>query len=123
MKLKIFVTLKPGVLDPQGKAIQHALGSLGFAGVDDVRAARIQGVGDPHVGDHYWQVGSEDIQVGVESLSAGEVGSGVGGPGGTLTAGRCSENSVEKSNMTVAQLEERKSMHARDNTECARGER
>ncbi|MDY0959175.1 phosphoribosylformylglycinamidine synthase subunit PurS [Sphingomonas sp. CFBP8993] len=41
MKLKIFVTLKPGVLDPQGKAIQHALGSLGFAGVDDVRAGKL----------------------------------------------------------------------------------
>lgn len=32
MKLRIFVTLKPGVLDPQGRAIHHALGSLGFAG-------------------------------------------------------------------------------------------
>ncbi|BCI72530.1 phosphoribosylformylglycinamidine synthase, purS protein [Sphingomonas sp. S17] len=41
MKLKIFVTLKPGVLDPQGKAIQHALGSLGFEGVDDVRAGKL----------------------------------------------------------------------------------
>jgi phosphoribosylformylglycinamidine synthase subunit PurS len=41
MKLRIVVTLKPGVLDPQGRAIQHALGSLGFAGVDDVRAGKI----------------------------------------------------------------------------------
>ena len=41
MKLRIFVTLKPGVLDPQGRAIQHALGSLGFAGVDDVRAGKV----------------------------------------------------------------------------------
>ena len=40
MKLKIFVTLKPGVLDPQGKAI-HALESLGFAGVNDVRAGKL----------------------------------------------------------------------------------
>jgi phosphoribosylformylglycinamidine synthase len=40
MKVEVFVTLKPGVLDPQGRAIQHALGSLGFAGVDDVRAGR-----------------------------------------------------------------------------------
>ena len=44
MKLKIFVTLKPGVLDPQGKAIQHALGSLGFEGVDDVRAGKLIGM-------------------------------------------------------------------------------
>lgn len=41
MKLRIIVTLKNGVLDPQGKAIQHALGSLGFGGVDDVRAGKI----------------------------------------------------------------------------------
>jgi phosphoribosylformylglycinamidine synthase len=41
MKLKIFVTLKPGVLDPQGRAIHHALNGLGFAGVDDVRAGKL----------------------------------------------------------------------------------
>jgi len=41
MKLRIFVTLKPGVLDPQGRAIHHALGSLGFAGVEDVRAGKL----------------------------------------------------------------------------------
>jgi phosphoribosylformylglycinamidine synthase subunit PurS len=41
MKLRVVVTLKPGVLDPQGKAIQNALGSLGFDGVADVRAGKI----------------------------------------------------------------------------------
>lgn len=41
MKLRIIVTLKNGVLDPQGKAIQHALSGLGFDGVDDVRAGKI----------------------------------------------------------------------------------
>lgn len=41
MKLRIFVTLKPGVLDPQGRAIAHALGGLGFAGVRDVRAGKL----------------------------------------------------------------------------------
>jgi len=40
MKVEVFVTLKPGVLDPQGRAIQHALTGLGFAGVNDVRAGR-----------------------------------------------------------------------------------
>jgi phosphoribosylformylglycinamidine synthase len=40
MKVDIFVTLKPGVLDPQGKAILHALDGLGFSGVNDVRAGR-----------------------------------------------------------------------------------
>ena len=41
MKARVFITLKNGVLDPQGKAIQHALGSLGFEGVDDVRAGKL----------------------------------------------------------------------------------
>jgi phosphoribosylformylglycinamidine synthase len=41
MKLRIVVTLKPGVLDPQGRAIHGALGGLGFAGVNDVRAGKI----------------------------------------------------------------------------------
>jgi phosphoribosylformylglycinamidine synthase PurS subunit len=41
MKLRIIVTLKNGVLDPQGRAIQHALAGLGFDGVDDVRAGKI----------------------------------------------------------------------------------
>ena len=40
VKAKIHITLKNGVLDPQGKAIQHALGSLGFAGVDNVRQGK-----------------------------------------------------------------------------------
>ena len=34
MKARVFVTLKPGVLDPQGKAIHHALEGLGFGGVE-----------------------------------------------------------------------------------------
>ncbi len=41
MKARVFVTLKPGVLDPQGKAIHHALGALGFVGVNDVRAGKL----------------------------------------------------------------------------------
>lgn len=40
MKAKVHITLKNGVLDPQGKAVQHALGSLGFAGVQDVRQGK-----------------------------------------------------------------------------------
>ena len=40
MKARIKVTLKKGVLDPQGKAIQGALGSLGFAGVEGVRQGK-----------------------------------------------------------------------------------
>ena len=40
MKARIKITLKTGVLDPQGKAIQNALGSLGFTGVNDVRQGK-----------------------------------------------------------------------------------
>lgn len=40
MKAKVHVTLKPGVLDPQGKAIGHALESLGFVGVGEVRQGK-----------------------------------------------------------------------------------
>jgi phosphoribosylformylglycinamidine synthase len=40
MKAKVHITLKPGVLDPQGRAIQHALGSLGFGNVEDVRQGK-----------------------------------------------------------------------------------
>ena len=40
MKLRILVSLKPGVLDPQGRAVHHALEGLGFAGVEDVRIGR-----------------------------------------------------------------------------------
>jgi phosphoribosylformylglycinamidine synthase subunit PurS len=41
MKARVFVTLKNGVLDPQGKAIGHALNTLGFAAVGDVRAGKV----------------------------------------------------------------------------------
>jgi phosphoribosylformylglycinamidine synthase len=41
VKATVTVMLKTGVLDPQGKAIAHALGTLGFTGVEDVRAGKI----------------------------------------------------------------------------------
>ncbi len=40
MKAKVYVTLKPGVLDPQGKAIQHSVELLGFGGIQDVRQGK-----------------------------------------------------------------------------------
>jgi phosphoribosylformylglycinamidine synthase len=40
MKAKIFVTLKPSVLDPQGKAIHHAVETIGFHGIQDVRQGK-----------------------------------------------------------------------------------
>jgi phosphoribosylformylglycinamidine synthase len=41
MKTRVVVTLKSGVLDPQGKAVHHALTGLGFGGVNDVRVGKI----------------------------------------------------------------------------------
>ena len=41
MKVRIVVTLKPGVLDPQGKAIHKSLDALGFGGINDVRAGKV----------------------------------------------------------------------------------
>ncbi|MDO9498643.1 phosphoribosylformylglycinamidine synthase subunit PurS [Falsiroseomonas sp.] len=41
MKARVTIMPKAGVLDPQGKAIGHALGSLGFAGVGEVRAGKV----------------------------------------------------------------------------------
>jgi phosphoribosylformylglycinamidine synthase len=41
MKARVHVMLKTGVLDPQGKAIAHALGSLGFPGVNEVRQGKV----------------------------------------------------------------------------------
>jgi phosphoribosylformylglycinamidine synthase len=55
MKTRVYVTLKNGVLDPQGKAIHHALEGLGFAGVNDVRAGKLieldlaESVGDEEI--------------------------------------------------------------------------
>lgn len=40
MRAKIYVTLKEGILDPQGKAVQHSLQTLGYAAVKDVRIGK-----------------------------------------------------------------------------------
>ena len=41
MKARVTVMLKAGVLDPQGEAVRHALGALGFAGVNGVRQGKV----------------------------------------------------------------------------------
>ena len=52
MKTRVYVTLKSGVLDPQGKASHHALEGLGFRGVNDVRAGKLIELDlDPGVGE------------------------------------------------------------------------
>jgi phosphoribosylformylglycinamidine synthase len=40
MKAKVYVTLKPSVLDPQGKAIKHSVELLGYRGVSDIRQGK-----------------------------------------------------------------------------------
>lgn len=41
MKVRVNVTLKPGVLDPQGAAVRHSLGALGFDGINKVRQGKV----------------------------------------------------------------------------------
>ena len=41
MKVRVSISLKHGVLDPQGRAIHHAIEGLGFSGLSDVRAGRL----------------------------------------------------------------------------------
>ena len=41
MRAKVYITFKNGVLDPQGKAIHHALLALGFSGINDVRQGKL----------------------------------------------------------------------------------
>ena len=41
MKVRVDVMLKTGVLDPQGEAVRHALGAMGFAGVEGVRQGKV----------------------------------------------------------------------------------
>ncbi len=67
MKARVFVTLKPGVLDPQGKAIHHALEGLGFAGVNDVRAGKLIEL------DLADDVGDSDIETMCKQLLANTV--------------------------------------------------
>ncbi len=67
MKTRVFVTLKNGVLDPQGKAIHHALEGLGFGGVNDVRAGRLIEI------DHDASVSKTDLEGMCQKLLANMV--------------------------------------------------
>lgn len=67
MKTRVYVTLKGGVLDPQGKAIHNALGSLGFSGVNDVRAGRLIEL------DHDDNVSDADLEAMCKKLLANTV--------------------------------------------------
>lgn len=67
MKTRVYVTLKNGVLDPQGKAIHHALEGLGFSGINDVRAGKLIEL------DLAEQVSDEDIEAMCRKLLANTV--------------------------------------------------
>jgi phosphoribosylformylglycinamidine synthase PurS subunit len=41
MKARVHIMLKSGVLDPQGEAVRHALGTIGFEGVESVRQGKV----------------------------------------------------------------------------------
>lgn len=41
MQVRVYIMLKQGVLDPQGEAVRHALGALGFSGVNGVRQGKV----------------------------------------------------------------------------------
>ena len=67
MKTRVYVTLKNGVLDPQGKAVHHALDGLGFSGVQDVRIGKLIELElDPSVDD-------EDVEAMCRKLLANVV--------------------------------------------------
>ncbi len=62
MKAIVYVTLKPSVLDPQGKAIHHSVGSMGFAGIADVRQGKYFEIAlDPSVSQQEASVAVEKI--------------------------------------------------------------
>lgn len=91
MKLRIFVTLKPGVLDPQGRAIHKALDGLGFAGVNDVRAGKLieldvaDGTPDTQIDEMCRKLLANTVieKYRVERASPGKVGTGF--PSGDAT--------------------------------------
>jgi len=63
MKAKIYVTLKPSVLDPQGKAIHHAVETIGYRGIADVRQGKYFEVTlDP-------QLSPDDVRASIERMA------------------------------------------------------
>jgi len=70
MKARVFVTLKNGVLDPQGKAIGHALNGLGFGTVGDVRQGKVI---DIELSEHNEAAARESLKQMCEKLLANTV--------------------------------------------------
>ena len=67
MKTRIYVTLKNGVLDPQGKAIQNALDGLGFSGIEGVRQGKLIEI------EHADSVSDDDLDAMCRKLLANTV--------------------------------------------------
>ncbi|CAN5358550.1 phosphoribosylformylglycinamidine synthase subunit PurS [soil metagenome] len=62
MKAIVYVTLKPSVLDPQGKAIHHSVESLGFHGIGDIRQGKYFEIAlDPNIAEADARVSVERI--------------------------------------------------------------
>ena len=61
MKVKVVVTLKSGVLDPQGKAIQQTLNGMGFANVKDVRQGKYFDIDIDESDEQKAKLSAEDI--------------------------------------------------------------
>ena len=61
MKIKVIVTLKSGVLDPQGKAIQQTLNGMGFANVKDVRQGKYFDIDIDESDEQKAKLSAEDI--------------------------------------------------------------
>ena len=61
MKIKIIVTLKNGVLDPQGKAIQQTLSGMGFANVKDVRQGKYFDIDIDESDEQIAKISAEEI--------------------------------------------------------------
>ena len=62
MKAKVYVTLKPGVLDPQGKAIHHSVESLGYKNIGDIRQGKYFEIAlDPTISESDARVSIERI--------------------------------------------------------------
>ncbi len=61
MKVKVIVTLKSGVLDPQGKAIQQTLNGMGFANVKDVRQGKYFDIDIDEIDEQKAKLSAEEI--------------------------------------------------------------
>jgi len=70
MKAKVSITLKRGILDPQGQAVLHALSSLGYTGVKDVRVGKLI---ELDLATHDWAGAEAEVKAMCERLLANTI--------------------------------------------------